>query len=108
MKLTNCFTKSKLCEALKPPPIAVRDSNGDMLQMGTNYYVQPIFPDEAWGFELASISNDIDKPCPLGIVQEDYYPGTPLLFSHANSEKGAIRLSTDLNIDYNLSYTGVC
>ncbi|XP_047259827.1 kunitz trypsin inhibitor 5-like [Capsicum annuum] len=73
--------------------------------MGTNYYVQPIFPDEAWGFELASISNDIDKPCPLGIVQEDYYPGTPLLFSHANSEKGAIRLSTDLNIDYNLSYT---
>ncbi|KAF3640286.1 hypothetical protein FXO38_12094 [Capsicum annuum] len=104
---TNCFIKSKLCEALKPPPIAVRDSNGDMLQMGTNYYVQPIFPDEAWGFELASISNDIDKPCPLGIVQEDYYPGTPLLFSHANSEKGAIRLSTDLNIDYNLSYT-VC
>ncbi|PHT98455.1 hypothetical protein BC332_32639 [Capsicum chinense] len=86
---------------------SMRDSNGDMLQMGTNYYVQPIFPDEAWGFELASISNDIDKPCPLGIVQEDYYPGTPLLFSHANSEKGAIRLSTDLNIDYNLSYT-VC
>ncbi|WMV21151.1 hypothetical protein MTR67_014536 [Solanum verrucosum] len=103
---TNYFTKSKLCEASESTPIAVRDSSGKILRTGTNYYVQPISPDEAWGFELASINNH-HKPCPLGIVQEDYYPGTPLLFSSANSKKGIIRLSTDLNIDYNLSYT-VC
>ncbi|MCD9559139.1 hypothetical protein HAX54_016957 [Datura stramonium] len=104
--VTNCFTKSKFCEASEPAPIAVRDSTGKMLRAGINYYIQPIFPDEAWGFELASIS-DHHKPCPLGIVQEDYYPGTAVLFSSANSKKGIIRLSTDLNIDYNLSYT-VC
>ncbi|XP_060204333.1 kunitz trypsin inhibitor 5-like [Lycium barbarum] len=103
---TNCFTKSRLCEATKPEPIPVHDSTGNMLRAGANYYVQPIYPDEAWGFELASINNH-HKPCPLGIVQEDYYPGTPLLFSSANPKKSIIRLSTDLNIDYNLSYT-VC
>lgn len=103
---TNNFTKSKLCEASEPTPIAVRDSTGKILRAGTIYYVQPVFPDEAWGFELASISNH-HKSCPLGLVQEDYYPGTPLLFSPANSKKGIVRLSTDLNIDYNLTYT-VC
>ena len=103
---TNCFTKSNFCEAADSATNAVRDSTGKILRPGTYYYIQPIYPDEAGGFEIASISNH-GKPCPLGIVQENYYPGDSVLFSSANSKKNIIRLSTDLNIEYNSTYT-VC
>ncbi|KAK9059469.1 hypothetical protein SSX86_020171 [Deinandra increscens subsp. villosa] len=84
-------------------PASVRDTNGNILRSGTNYYILPATHGGGGGLTLARGSGQL---CPLEVVQEvsEVRNGLPLNFIHANKD-GIIRESSDLNIKFSEPFT---
>jgi len=85
----------------------VVDTLGKKLRADANYYIIPVIPIHrcgpydkcrSSGSSLALAS--IEKTCPLDVVVVDRYQALPLTFTPVNPKKGAIRVSTDLNIKF--------
>ncbi|KAK1421220.1 hypothetical protein QVD17_23397 [Tagetes erecta] len=83
-------------------PDPVRDTDGNLLRSGIEYYILPVFRGMGGGLTLASTRNE---SCPLDVVQEfqEVDSGLPLTFTPVNPKKGVIRESTDLNIIFSAS-----
>ncbi|PWA76553.1 alpha-amylase/subtilisin inhibitor [Artemisia annua] len=83
-----------LCQNTTP----VRDTDGNILKSGNNYYILPVMHGVGGGLIKARGSGEI---CTTQVAQaiSEVEPGTPLKFIPANPNKdGIIRESTDLNI----------
>ncbi|GJS69375.1 Kunitz trypsin inhibitor 2-like protein [Tanacetum coccineum] len=81
-----------------PPP--VRDTDGNIVRSGTNYYVLPVVNDKGGGITLAPRKDD---PCPYDVAQENNRQrnGLPMNFVPAYTFKeDMIHESTDLNIRF--------
>ncbi|KAJ4828762.1 hypothetical protein Tsubulata_035418 [Turnera subulata] len=98
-------TKPLLGEAAEEPE-AVRDTNGDKLRVGIDYYILPVVRGRGGGLTLGSRGK---QTCPLDVVQDRYEvsKGLPLTFTPVNPKKGVIRVSTDLNIKFSAASTCV-
>lgn len=98
-------TQPLLGEAAEEPE-AVRDTNGDKVRAGTNYYILPVFRGRGGGLTMGRRGK---KTCPLDVVQDKYEvsKGLPLTFTPVNSKKGVVRVSTDLNIKFSAASTCV-
>ncbi|CAI9113363.1 OLC1v1013948C1 [Oldenlandia corymbosa var. corymbosa] len=83
---------SSAAEAPKP----VLDTAKKSVRTGTRYFIFSVFP-RTGGLTLESL----EKPCPLSIVQEDNL-GYSVSFSPINPKKGVVRVSTDLNVEFNV------
>ncbi|XP_054801206.1 miraculin-like [Prosopis cineraria] len=84
-------------------PEAVLDTSGRKLRVGTNYYIVPDGPAQyGGGLDLASIG----EKCPLDVVAVEGYQGQSLSFTPVNTnKKGAVYVSTDLNIEFSIAET---
>jgi hypothetical protein len=93
-------TEVRLCKAGASPD-AVLDVNGEKLRAGVNYSILPYFGRNAGGLTIGSIRKGYDQ-CPVNIVPETYERsmGLPATFSPINPKKGVVRVSTDLNIQF--------
>ena len=96
------FTTNLSPGAAESAPDAVRDTDGNILRTGVNYYILPVVRGRGGGLTLARTGK---KTCPLDVVQErhEVKSGLPLTFSPLNSKKGVVRVSTDLNIKFSAS-----
>ena len=96
------FTTNLAPGAAESAPDAVRDTDGNILRTGVDYYILPVVRGRGGGLTLASIGN---KTCPLDVVQErhEIENGLPLTFTPVNPKKGVVRVSTDLNIKFSAS-----
>ncbi|OVA10714.1 Proteinase inhibitor I3 [Macleaya cordata] len=86
-------------------PEAVRDTKGDKLRAGVNYYILPVVRGSGGGLKLGTKLNG--TRCPLDVVQEQHevVDGLPLTFTPVDPKKGVIRVSTDQNIKFSaMSY----
>ncbi|KAK7270713.1 hypothetical protein RJT34_26071 [Clitoria ternatea] len=102
MKLTTVLLSLLLLIALStkpqlgaagPAPDQVFDTSGKLVRVFNTYYIVPASPDIG-GLAL----NTTGQNCPLDVVAVDGYQGLPLTFTPVNTNKGVIRVSTDLNI----------
>ncbi|PWA88366.1 alpha-amylase/subtilisin inhibitor [Artemisia annua] len=78
--------------------VVVRDTDGNILKAGNNYYILPVMHGVGGGLITARGSGEL---CPTEVAQaiSEVQPGTPLKFIPANPNKDSIiRESTDLNI----------
>nr|GMC76116.1 kunitz trypsin inhibitor 2-like [Ipomoea batatas] len=99
------ITTSVHCTTDPPNPHKqVRDTDGDLVRVETNYYIIPTKKETGGGLSLRSTT---DESCPLGIFQEDEDDdeslGIPVTFYPVNPKKNVIRVSTDLNIEFSES-----
>nr|XP_043633653.1 kunitz trypsin inhibitor 5-like [Erigeron canadensis] len=81
-------------------PTPVRDTDKNVLRVGTNYYIVPAVPGGGGGLITARGPGQL---CPLEVAQQigDKLNGSPLSFSPANPNKdGIIFESTDINIKF--------
>lgn len=80
-------------------PETVLDVSGKILRTGTDYNILPAMRGGGGGVKFACTGH---KSCPVDVLQDDYEQsdGLPLKFIPANSKKGVVRLSTDLNIKF--------
>ncbi|KAJ4713689.1 Kunitz trypsin inhibitor [Melia azedarach] len=87
-----------------PAPDPVLDVYGKQIRAGTNYFILPAVGGRGGGLALASTGY---KTCPLDVVQERYPLGNglPLTFHPVNPKKGVVRVSTDLNIQFEAAST---
>ncbi|XP_038893656.1 miraculin-like [Benincasa hispida] len=83
-------------------PEAILDTNGKKLRGGDHYYILPFFSRNTGGLALGNIQREYSNECPLNVVPEpyEYFNGLPTTFSPVNPKKGVIRVSTDLNIQF--------
>ncbi|XP_023520252.1 kunitz trypsin inhibitor 2 [Cucurbita pepo subsp. pepo] len=83
-------------------PDAVRDIDGKKLRAGVNYYILPVFRGRGGGLALGNLQSD---KCPLNVVQEQFelMNGLPAAFLPVNPKKGVVRVSTDLNVQFEAS-----
>lgn len=80
--------------------VPVRDTDGNILRSGINYYILPAMRGRGGGVTLAPGRN---QPCPFDVAQEnnELRNGLPLNFVPANPNKNnIIHQSTDLNIKF--------
>nr|GMC73249.1 kunitz trypsin inhibitor 2-like [Ipomoea batatas] len=99
------ITTSVHCTTDPPNPHKqVRDTDGDLVRVETNYYIIPTKKESGGGLSLRSTT---DESCPPGIFQEDEDDdeslGIPVTFYPVNPKKNVIRVSTDLNIEFSES-----
>nr|CAC19831.1 hypothetical protein [Avicennia marina] len=93
-------SNSLLCAAAEE---AVLDIEGNELQAGSKYYmVSAIWGAGGGGVTLRLTGND---RCPVTVGQEgsDLRNGLPVSFQPANSEETVVRVSTQLNIKFEVS-----
>ncbi|KAJ4713686.1 Kunitz trypsin inhibitor [Melia azedarach] len=98
-----CFLSFALIDAA---PDQVLDISGKKIRAGTNYFILPVVRGRGGGLTLASTGN---KTCPLDVVQAqlEIDNGLPLTFHPVNPKKGVVRVSTDLNIQFDAASTCV-
>ncbi|KAK6921317.1 Proteinase inhibitor I3, Kunitz legume [Dillenia turbinata] len=77
----------------------VLDTNENIIQAGTDYYILPVLRGKGGGVTLAGVRNET---CPLYVVQEQLEAsiGLPLTFTPVNPREGVVHDSTDLNIKF--------
>nr|GEW24059.1 Kunitz trypsin inhibitor 2-like [Tanacetum cinerariifolium] len=91
---------STLSLSLSQTPPPVRDTDGNIVRSGTNYYILPVVNDKGGGVTLAPRKDD---PCPYDVAQENNRQrnGLPMNFVPALTFKeDMIRESIDLNIRF--------
>ena len=83
-------------------PEAVLDIDGKKLRAGVNYYILPVFRGRGGGLTLGNLQSE---KCPLNVVQEqlEVMNGFPTTFHPVNPKKGVVRVSTDLNVQFEAS-----
>ncbi|KAJ7970150.1 Kunitz type trypsin inhibitor / miraculin [Quillaja saponaria] len=100
------FTTKPLLGAAAAAPEPVLDVSGEKLRAGVNYFVHVVptrcggvgvtrCPGGGGGLTIASTRN---RTYPLDVVLA--YNVLPLTFTLANSKKGVVRVSTDLNVKF--------
>ena len=80
-------------------PEAVRDTSGNEVRSGLEYYILPVTRGRSGGLTLAPNRNG---SCPFDVVQDQNKAsnGHPLTFTPVDPKKGIIRVTTDLNIKF--------
>ncbi|XP_038895203.1 kunitz trypsin inhibitor 5-like [Benincasa hispida] len=83
-------------------PEAVRDIDGKKLRAGVNYYILPVIRGRGGGLTLSNLQSE---NCPVNVVQEQFelMNGFPTTFLPVNPKKGVVRVSTDLNVQFEAS-----
>uniref|UniRef100_A0A0A0LT81 Uncharacterized protein n=1 Tax=Cucumis sativus TaxID=3659 RepID=A0A0A0LT81_CUCSA len=81
-------------------PDAVLDTDGKKLRAGDQYYILSVYSRNSGGLSIGGIYGY--EKCPINILPEsyDYLHGLPATFSPINPKKGVVRVSTDLNIQF--------
>nr|CAD29731.1 protease inhibitor [Sesbania rostrata] len=79
--------------AAEPEPVV--DKQGEPLQPGVGYYVWPLWADMG-GLTLGQTRN---KTCPLDVIRDPSFIGSPVTFHVAGSDLGFIPTLTDLTIN---------
>lgn len=94
-------TEVRICKS-DASPDAVLDIDGKKLRAGVNYYILPVIRGRGGGLTLGNIGHD---KCPLHVVQEQFEisNGLPATFAPVNPKKGVVRVSTDLNVEFEAS-----
>ncbi|KAK9145400.1 hypothetical protein Sjap_005303 [Stephania japonica] len=115
MATTTCYSSSSLIlissllilafaipstQAVLSQEQEVRDTTGKKLFAGTKYYMVPA--NEVGGLALGPNRHSY---CPLGVVHNEYEDdqGMPVKFFPLDSKKGRVRISTDLNIMFDIT-----
>ena len=104
------FTLTALIIAEGAAPEPVLDIAGKNLQVGVDYYIQPVLKCggrstkciDGGGLALAATRN---RTCPFDVV--DTYRAMPLKFTPFDQKEGVVRVSTDLNIKFSAATTCV-
>ncbi|KAK9131181.1 hypothetical protein Sjap_011668 [Stephania japonica] len=79
----------------------VRDTTGKKLISGADYYIVPALGEGGLTLEPHNHSYSY---CPLDVAHAEYdFDGMSVKFLPVNSKKGMIRVSTDLNIKFNMA-----
>nr|GMC73807.1 miraculin-like [Ipomoea batatas] len=84
-------------------PSPVRDNKGEVVKVGSNYFVLPVTRGRGGGLYPANIKSNATI-CPLDVIQEadEVQKGIPVVLEpYNNATTGAVvRLSTDLNVRF--------
>ncbi|KAF3341922.1 Miraculin [Carex littledalei] len=77
----------------------VSDTDGDILIATNRYYILPVIRGRGGGL---AITQHNDQLCPYYVAQKnnELEKGLPLIFHPKNSKELAVRLSTDINIEF--------
>ncbi|KAG2313185.1 hypothetical protein Bca4012_027750 [Brassica carinata] len=84
----------------------VKDTAGNSLETGQQYFIQPIKTGSLNGGGLVPAAIRISPLCPLGINQAffPFLPGQPLSFQYSDSvTETTVKTSTDVTIEFNSS-----
>lgn len=90
--------------ALAPPTSAdepVRDTDGNVLQRGVDYYILPAVTDIGGGLTLAGRNGSCPLSVALASLPSDN--GLPLQFSPEDDDDDTVELSTDTNVIFSAS-----
>lgn len=101
--LLSLVSLSHHLSAAASPQSPVRDTKGEVLKVGSNYFVLPVIRGRGGGLYPANIKSNATI-CPLDVIQEadEVQKGIPVVltpFDNATSG-GVVRLSTDLNVRF--------
>ncbi|XP_038895396.1 miraculin-like [Benincasa hispida] len=85
-------------------PDAVLDTDGKKLRSSDQYYILSVYSRNSGGLSIGSIQQGKEK-CPINILPEsyEYLHGLAATFFPINPKKGVVRVSTDLNIQFEAS-----
>ncbi|KAJ4874927.1 Kunitz family trypsin and protease inhibitor protein [Raphanus sativus] len=90
----------------------VKDSNGNPVRVGAQYFIQPVKTESNNGGGLVPAATNILPFCPLGITQTllPYQPGLPVSFGYHPNILGrdTIDTSADINIEFRSPIWPVC
>ncbi|XP_059302589.1 kunitz trypsin inhibitor 5-like [Lycium ferocissimum] len=89
---------SRLLAGSSPSPVL--DINGDKVQAGPNYFILPVIRGRGGGLYPSNVKQN--NTCPRDIIQEaaEVQEGLPVVFTRVDAKKGAVSLSTDLNVRF--------